>query len=214
MKEQDIPDLNIFMMCDKLNENALSDLPSGYHIRNCRQDELELWMEFPFDNEEDKINYKDFMENYYNNVYKKYEDKFYKRCLFICDENDKPITTCFIWKAYGRINTMHWFKTLKEYESKGLGRALLSYIMKPLKDNDYPIYLHTQPGSFRAIGLYSDFGFKIVTNKTIGYKNNDYEECLPILKEFMRKDKFDKLEFVLAPKEFDESAKISKIEEF
>lgn len=214
MKEQDIPDLNIFMMCDRLNENALSDLPNGYHIRNCRPDELELWMEFPFDNEEDKINYKDFMKNYYNNVYKKQEDEFYKRCLFICDENDKPITTCFIWKAYGRINTMHWFKTLKEYENKGLGRPLLSYIMKPLNDNDYPIYLHTQPGSFRAIGLYSDFGFKIVTNKTIGYKNNDYEECLPILKEFMRKDKFDKLEFVLAPKEFDESAKTSKIDEF
>ena len=214
MKEQDIPDLNIFMMCDSLNENALSDLPNGYHIRNCRPDELELWMEFPFDNEEDKINYKDFMKNYYNNVYKKQEDEFYKRCLFICDENDKPITTCFIWKAYGRINTMHWFKTLKEYENKGLGRPLLSYIMKPLNDNDYPIYLHTQPGSFRAIGLYSDFGFKILTNKTIGYKNNDYEECLPILKEFMRKDKFDKLEFVLAPKEFDESAKTSKIDEF
>ena len=214
MREQDIPDLNIFMMCDRLNEDALSDLPSGYHIRNCRPDELELWMEFPFDNQEDKINYKDFMKNYYNNVYKKQEDEFYKRCLFICDKNDKPITTCFIWKAYGRINTMHWFKTLKEYENKGLGRALLSYIMKPLKDNDYPIYLHTQPGSFRAIGLYSDFGFKIVTNKTIGYKNNDYEECIPILKEFMRKDRFDKLEFILAPKEFDESAKTSKIDEF
>lgn len=46
------------------------------------------------------------------------------------------------------------------------------------------------------------------------YENNDYEECLPILKEFMRKDRFDKLEFVLAPKEFDESAKTSKIDEF
>ena len=55
MREQDIPDLNIFMMCDRLNEDALSDLPSGYHIRNCRPDELELWMEFPFDTEEDKI---------------------------------------------------------------------------------------------------------------------------------------------------------------
>ena len=82
MKEQDIPDLNIFMMCNRLNENALSDLPSGYYIRNCRLDELELWMEFPFDTEEDKINYKDFMKNYYNNVYKKQEDDY---MIFIKD---------------------------------------------------------------------------------------------------------------------------------
>ena len=42
MKEQEIPDLNIFMICNKLNKNALSDLPCEYHIRNCRPDELEL----------------------------------------------------------------------------------------------------------------------------------------------------------------------------
>ena len=29
MREQDIPDLNIFMMCDRLNNNALSKLEMG-----------------------------------------------------------------------------------------------------------------------------------------------------------------------------------------
>ena len=214
MREEDIPDLNIFMMCEKLNNNALSNIPKGYYIRNCRPDELEIWMNFPFDNEVDKIKYRDFMINYFNDVYKDKEDEFYNRCLFICDKNDKPISTCFIWKAYNKINAIHWLKTLKEYENNGFGRALLSYLMKSLKDEDYPIFLHTQPGSFRAIGLYSDFGFKIVTNKTIGIRNNDYEECLPILKRFMRKDVFDKLEFIEAPSYIDECAKSSKVDEF
>lgn len=214
MLEKDIPDLNIFMMCDKLNTNALSKIPNNFHIRNCKPEELKIWLEFPFDNEEDKKKYKEFMINYLNNVYSNNLEEFYNRCLFLCDQNDNPVSTCFIWKSYNQINTIHWFKTLKEYEGKGLGRALLSYIMSNLKEEDYPIFLHTQPSSFKAIGLYSDFGFKIVTNPTIGYRDNNYEECLPILKHFMKKESFDKLQFIEAPSIFDESAKKSKINQF
>ena len=86
--------------------------------------------------------------------------------------------------------------------------------MCSLSDSDYPVFLHTQPASFREIGLYSDFGFKIVTDKTIGYRENDFEVSLPILKQFMRKDMFDNLQFVKAPTIFDESAKTSKKNQF
>jgi hypothetical protein len=40
---EEIPDLNLFMMCEKLNEKAISELPNGYHIRNCRKTELDIW---------------------------------------------------------------------------------------------------------------------------------------------------------------------------
>lgn len=86
--------------------------------------------------------------------------------------------------------------------------------MNSLNESDYPVFLHTQPSSFRAIGLYSNFGFKIVTNQTIGYRENNYEECLPILKQFMKKEAFDSLAFTEAPLIFDESAKSSKVSQF
>lgn len=215
IKEQEIPDLNIFMMCEKLNTNALSQIPKGFHIRNCKPEELKIWMGFPFDNEEDKKNYYEFMNSYFNDVYGNNIEEFYNRCLFLCEDiTDKPIATCFVWKAYDKINTIHWFKTLKEYEGKGLGRTLLSHIMSSLNEEDYPIFLHTQPSSFRAIGLYSDFGFKIITNKTIGYRTNDIEESLVILKQFMRKEAFERLQFVEAPFIFEETAKTSKQNQF
>lgn len=215
MREQDIPDLNMFMMCDKLNENALSKLPEGFHIRNIRPEELKLWKEIHFDTEESKRENYEYMSTYFDNVYGNDSDEFYNKCLFVCEDvGDKPVATCFIWKAYNRVNTIHWFKTLKEYEGRGLGRALLSYIMRSLKEEDYPVFLHTQPSSFRAIGLYSDFGFKIVTNDSIGYRKNNYKECLPILKQFMKKESFERLQFVEAPEIFDESAKTSKINQF
>ena len=109
---------------------------------------------------------------------------------------------------------IHWFKTLKKHEGKGIGRALLSYIMNSLEEEEYPVYLHTQPSSYKAIGLYSSLGFKIITNSVIGYRNNDYKECLPILKEFMSKDSYDNLQFVEAPSIFNDVAKSSKISMF
>ena len=90
--------------------------------------------------------------------------------MFICDASDKPVASTFIWRSYGKINTIGWFRVLPEYEEHGLGRALLSEI---LKDADYPVYLHTQPTSARAIKLYSDFGFKLLTDPIIGYRKNE-----------------------------------------
>jgi hypothetical protein len=45
----EIPDLNLFMMCSALNAEALRELPPGFHVRTCRKSELDLWKRFPFD---------------------------------------------------------------------------------------------------------------------------------------------------------------------
>lgn len=195
MEEKNIPDLNIFMMCEKLNENALKEIPNGFHIRTCRKDELQIWKEFPFDNEEDKKQYLEYMTEYFNAVYEPYGDLFYNLCLFLCDENDKPVATCFAWKSYEEFYTIHWLKVLKGYEGKGLGRAILSEVMKQIPNNEYPVYLHTQPGSFRAIKLYSDFGFSILTDEYIGDRKNEIQESIPYLEYFMGKDNFSKLNY-------------------
>lgn len=204
MEEKDIPDLNIFMMCEKLNENALKQLPKGFHVRSCRKDELEVWKQFPFDNAQDKVQYLDFMTDYYNSVYKKNEELFYKSCLFVCDSNDRPVATCFAWKSYESFYTIHWLKVLKEYEGMGLGRAILSIVMKQIPKEEYPIYLHTQPGSFRAIKLYSDFGFSILTDEYIGNRKNEIKDSIPYLKYFMGKEKFSPLTYAKSDGTFSE----------
>ena len=215
MLEKEIPDLNIFMMCMHVNPHAYRSLPEGFHIRTCRKDELDLWKAFPFDSHEDGLRYADYMSEYYHNVYAAKETEFLSRCLFLCeDDTDAPAATCFAWKAYDRLTSIHWFKTLKPYEGRGLGRALLTYVMQSIEPGEYPVFLHTQPSSFRAIGLYSSFGFQMVTNETFGYRKNDYKACLPILKEFMTEDAFRNLTFTKASSYFDAIAKSSKISQF
>lgn len=64
MKEEEIPDLNVFMMCEALNFNALSELPEGLFVRNCRPDELDVWKAFPFDDAETAKEYHGFMTDF------------------------------------------------------------------------------------------------------------------------------------------------------
>jgi ribosomal protein S18 acetylase RimI-like enzyme len=196
MKEDEIPDYNIFMMCERINKRALTELSPGYYFRNCRPDELELWKAFPFDSDTVPVEYEDFMNQIIKDSYRGDMDTLFKNTLFVCTEEGTPVATCSYWKAYGKINTIHWLKTRKAYEGRGLGRAVLSAIMRRFDSTDYPIYLHTQPGSFRAIKLYSDFGFQLLRGGRLGTRINELEKCLPILKEFMPEKDFESLKII------------------
>lgn len=199
MREEEIPDHNIFMMCEKINERALTELDPDYYFRNCRPDELELWKAFPFDSDRVPAEYENFMNQIINDSYGENMDTFFQNTLFVCNKEGKPVATCSHWKAYGKINTIHWLKTLKAYEGKGIGRAVLSAVMRRFDQNDYPIYIHTQPGSFRAIKLYSDFGFQLLRGGQLGTRINELEKCLPILKEFMPEKDFERLKITDTP---------------
>jgi len=206
---EEIPDKNIFMMCKALNKAALLTMPNDFSIRTCRRDELDIWRKMPFDNPIEAKEYEGFMKDFYKTTYGANEDLFFQKTLFVCNRSDEPIGTCFVWKAYGIFNTIQWLKVKKGYEGLGIGRALMSFILKELKAEDYPIYLHTQPGSYRAIKLYSDFGFYLLSDKVIGNRENDLEECLLILEQYMPKKDFKNLKIGKAPKYF-----IDKLKEF
>lgn len=193
---------NLFMVCTQLNKEALIPMPEGFTLRPCRKEELSIWKAMPFDDEVTALAYAPYMQSYFNLVYQDKSDLFYERCLFLCDADDCPIGTAFIWPAYNQINTLHWVKIKKEYEDKKLGRAMLSAILGPLAQEDFPIYLHTQPGSYRAIKLYSDFGFRFITNEQVGARHNDLDRVLPKLEESMTKEAFEQLQFVQAPTDF------------
>ena len=208
----EIPSKDLFMMCNKVNSDAFSDLPSGFHIRTCRRDELDIWKQMHLDfphSPEQHAEYMQFMDSFYDRMYRIKEDLFYKKSLFVCDEYNKPVGRGFIWKVYNRINSIQWYKVLREYEGRGIGRALLTVMMKDLTNEDYPVYLHTHPSSFRAIKLYSDFGFCFVSDPVIGPRNNDIYECLPILEKYIPEKDFKKLKIIKASRELLEAASSS-----
>ena len=212
-----IPSKDLFMMCPAVETSAFRGLPSGFYFRNCRRDELEVWkgmlLDFPH-MQETRDEYMQIMTDYYEKVYAKRAGLFFEKCLLVCNADDKPVGRGFIWKAYDEFNTVHWYKVLKEYENRGIGRAILTVIMKGLREDDYPVFLHTHPSSFRAIKLYSDFGFRLLSGPAVGRRNNDLEECLPILQKFMPRDDYEKLKFAETPQYFLDIVAAHDVEEF
>ena len=201
-----IGNLNLFMQCDLIRSSAISELPTGYSFRLCRNDELEVWKRVIVHEQ-----YIDYVTDYYNKVYSAYEDEFFRRCLFVCDADDKPIGSCLLWRSYGLINTVGWFAVLPNHEGKGIGRALISEI---LKGAELPVYLHTQPTSARAIKLYSDFGFKLIDDVKIGLRENDLAKSLPYLQKVLPSHDYDNLQSVRAHEELLRAALSSETAEF
>ena len=195
-------DLDLFMMCDHLNAGGIADLPAGYYFRLCRPEELNFWKRMPFDDPQTATAFEPFMTDFFDRVYQSQVDEFFKRTFFACNPSDEPVGTCMLWKAHDAINTIHWLKVLKTEEGKGIGRALLSFILKDLPKTAYPIYLHTQAGSYRALKLYADFGFCLLTDPIIGPKKNELHLSLPWLKQQMPNSAYQALKFKSAPSSF------------
>ena len=93
--ELEIPAFNLFMMCEQLWEEAFRPVPAGYSVRKCRKGELEDWIAL---NGEDPAQHS-FLWEYYHRVYEKEGDLFFQKCTFVCDQNDRPVGTCFLWKG-------------------------------------------------------------------------------------------------------------------
>lgn len=215
LKPEDIqmPDGNLFMTCDRIERGAFGAPPRGVELRCCRPDELDLWKAMHFDLPEVAREFRPFMDEYFERVYAPQGGLFFERCRFACVDG-APVGTCFVWKAYGRVNTVHWFKVLRAYEGRGIGRALLTDVLGGLGPDELPVCLHTQPSSYRAIKLYTDFGFRFITDAAVGARANDLEAALPALRRAMPAAAFEALGFARAPRALLEAAAGERFSEF
>ena len=197
---------DLFMQCDVVNRVAFRSLPKGFSLRLCRHNEITTWKAIFAQGK-----YMDFVDSYYNKVYAPFEEEFFRRCLFVVDECDKPIATSGIWRSYGMINTLLGFFVIPEYEGQGIGRGLLSEVMRNV---DEPVYLHTHPTANKAIKLYSDFGFKFVIDSTVGYRKNILEKAYLYLRELLSKKGYSDLPTIKANPALLEAALLDEFAEF
>ena len=203
---QDVLAGDLFMQCDTPKQSAFRPLPNGFSVRLCRREELITWKTIFAQGA-----YMDFVNQYFDKVYAPFEDEFFRRCIFVVDENDKPIATSGIWLSYEKISTVLGFFVLPEYQGCGIGRGLLSAVMK---NAEFPVYVHTHPIASKAIKLYSDFGFKLITDPAVGYRGNNLQESLPYLKELLSEKDYANLQTIKANPALLEAALLSEFAEF
>lgn len=181
---------NIFMCCNKLNTEALININDNYTIRTLREDELNIWKRLLFNSEKEYLNNKDFIDNYFNDNYLVNKELFFKKCILVCN-NDVPIATCLIWNKFNKYTTINHLKVTKEYENQNIEKELLSYVLKGIKDEDFPLFILLDPEDTNNIKSLSDLGFSFIIKPDIIENNsNDFYKCINDIKSKFSEETF------------------------
>ncbi len=105
--------------------------------------------------------------------------------------------SCIAWTdlRQGRpVPSVHWLVVEKAARGQGLGRALCTQVLDRLwQDAPAPIYLHTQPWSWKAILLYVSLGFRLQQTDTFAAYTNQYPQAMETLRAVLSPEQLARL---------------------
>ena len=155
MLDRTVPYCNLILRCDYFDRASVS-IPDGYSIIHYHCGLQSAWAQLE------------------------------KDILFLTDPANNVIGSCIAWhdKRFDKIvSSLHWLVVEESHHGKGLGRVLFSKAMNLF--DDFPVYIHTQPWSWKAILLYLSSGFKLQKKDTFNGYENQYETGITILQSIL-----------------------------
>ncbi|WP_099205965.1 GNAT family N-acetyltransferase [Scatolibacter rhodanostii] len=186
MLDKTIPYKNIIMEANQ--KQALANFfPEGYRIKGFEPGDEKHWAEIvtavgEFETEKEAYDY--FISHYSSQM-----KLLAERCLFILNEEEQYAGTCMAWfdnKDENRVGSLHWLAVHPDFQRKGLAKVLIEKVMTIFeKENLFPVYLHTQTWSYKAVLLYSRFGFHMLKTQTFSHYKNEYQDAIPILEDVL-----------------------------
>lgn len=118
--------------------------------------------------------------------------------MFAVDKNNEIVGSCIAWrdlKADEFVASLHWLIVSPQHQGKGIGKALFQKVMQIFNTkNEFPIYIHTQPWSYKAIILYIRQGFKIQKTDSFSKYENQFSLAMNVLKKILPKNQYEELE--------------------
>ena len=193
MLNRTIPFFNLILKCDEyamLPEN----LPEGYRIVSYQPGIEADWARLEcavgdFENEKEAADY--FCEKYLQSD--RSDD-----ILFLTDRTGNVIGSCIAWsdERNGKpVNSLHWLIVDEKYQGKKLGRSLCTAVMNRFyRKGGWPVYIHTQPWSWKAILLYSSLGFRLQRSDSFAEYSNQYDDAVKTLKQILSEEQIRLLE--------------------
>ena len=108
------------------------------------------------------------------------------------------VGSCIAWQdeqGINRVSSLHWLVIDEQYQGNGLGRALATAVMNIyVKDEALPVYIHTQPWSWKAILLYISLGFRLQKADTFSHYENEYEKAMTELRKIISAEQYELLQ--------------------
>ena len=182
MLDRSIPYYNLILKCDKICTTSVS-LPEGYSFKMYDVGDEKHWAKLEnkigdFSSIEEAEMY--FKTNYCNQI-----DELKNRCVFVVDTHGDIVGSCIAWhdsKDNDIVASLHWLVVSSEHQGKHIGSAICQKVMDIFNEHgESPVYIHTQPWSYKAILLYIKLGFKIQKTDTFSHYDNQYKKAIKTL---------------------------------
>ena len=195
MLDRTIPFYHIIMRCDRVLPMEIK-LPAGYAIRSYQPGDEDAWADLlcavgeQTSPEEARA---DFTRRYLADT------ALTDHIFFAVDAQGAVVGMAIAWDDGLRV--LHWLAVHPDHQRKGIGRALCQTCLRLFRreDNALPVWLHTQPWSWKAILLYISLGFKLQPRDTIYNYENQYAQAMETLQAVVTPEQYAKMAAATAP---------------
>lgn len=199
MPKRKIPYKSIIMRCDAVDKSAFRRMPEHIRIKCYEPGDVERWADIQFSAGAFEGETREQIASYFSAKFGAYEEELKRRCLFLIEKaSGADIGACMAWfgcREGQTIPVLHWLAVKNQFAGRGYARLLIGEVMHFFEKETpgQPVYLHTQPSSYRAVKLYADFGFRIAEADTYGRAVNECAQALEILKTCMDAESYGKI---------------------
>ena len=190
MLDRTIPFYNTIMKCSDYRHRNV-ELPDGFSIVSYQDGYEKDWAKLEyaigdFGSETEAEKY--FAETYLQS------SELFPRILFALNKDHDIVGSCIAWQdkqGINRVSSLHWLVVDERYQGIGLGKALATAVMNIYAEHRaLPVYVHTQPWSWKAILLYISLGFKLQKTDTFSHYENEYEKAMTELRKILTEEQY------------------------
>ena len=200
MVDRSIPFYNLILRCDKPSP-AEPILPEGFFLRPYTPGDEALWAALEY--EAGDFDSPQEAEDYFCRTYLPHADALRQRCWFVMAPEGDCAGTCMAWrdpKGEETVASLHWLVVSERYQRSGIGRALCQKVLNVFMELDEaPVYIHTQPWSWKAVLLYGSLGFRIQRSDTFARYENQFSLAMSALKNVLTAEQLAAVETSIDP---------------
>ena len=180
MLDKSIPFFPVLMVKRDTKNYPRFELPVGYAITGYREGFENRWADIIYSVEHTDTwqQARDIFEKEFMSV----PELLPGQCLFVLDGKGEAVATASLWHGdhFGETHQrIHWVATRPEHQGRGLVKALMTRLLDLHNELGYKdfIYLTTQTWSYKAINIYSQFGFvPYIGEKPVNWKDENFDK--------------------------------------
>ncbi len=187
--DQSIPYRHIIMRLDAENYSPAEPvLPEGYSFHAYLPGDERSWAKIQHSVNEFPTVQEAF--DYYKDGWLVYGDKLKDSQFFVKAPNGELIADTMLRPVSVfddlRVTRLDWVACMPSHQRQGIASALLHHILNAhfRREPNDPVYLPTQPGSYAAVRMYWNVGFRVCRTSAIDDEEKPDAEALDIIEKY------------------------------